>query len=557
MRLFQIFVAFGLLYLPNAFAIETCSKFTTSLQMLNEIPKKKCAEVRDSKQCQEFYKTLAAKLKESELAKRKLTCEQTAWDILVSTAVPLPLNGSCQDGFADFALEIVHSVVNIGQKLASNIKKNNSIVYKCASDPAGKQSMILATIGMWPKMMQPKSIPANLEKQDCVNIKTWLDQIELSERTKLAKELIPFIRGGKALTDEQQEAALYLNPNLHQKSAKSKSIGEMAASLMAQVSDVAMCYSREYQTQLYCEALATAATFVIPGMQGLRVARLEKLATLAGRELTTVEIDVLAQQALSASKIKGLPGRQGLVDTVSVLNDSDRLSLAGKIVGRQLTDNEVTAILKAHNLPSSELLEKGRILKDAGFNADEREIFMRSSITGQSTQTAKVKSMAEVVQSLPEGSTKFRLLGEIEMGKSIPNVEAATNYFEKATKNLEQTIMTKPKPSPRELGEVQYSASRYGSQVKDPAEIARAQKLIGSAYDKQLTQEMADLEIKTSRSGAMRINAAEEAQAYVKQLRSSVQTNSSVGKKAVDSAGNFQADAIVNYLNKVRKWNLR
>lgn len=116
--------------------------------------------------------------------------------------------------------------------------------------------------------------------------------------------------------------------------------------------------------------------------------------------------------------------------------------------------------------------------------------------------------------------------------------------------------MTKPNPGRSELFDVRYAASKYVSQIKDPTEIARAQKLIGSAYDQQLKLDMTDLRIRTRRSG-ININAAEEAQAYVAELRNSSSSIVNVGRKTNQAADKFKADAIVNYLNKVRKWNLR
>lgn len=116
-------------------------------------------------------------------------------------------------------------------------------------------------------------------------------------------------------------------------------------------------------------------------------------------------------------QLKSIPADLEKQDTVSILNDSDRFSLASQIVSRQLSSSEASAILIAHNLTSTELLEKGRILKEAGFNADEREIFMRRSVTGAPARKPNFSTVTEIVDSLPQCYTKFRLQGELEMSK--------------------------------------------------------------------------------------------------------------------------------------------
>lgn len=547
-----------------AHTAEICQKFTTSLQALNEIPKKKCTETRDSKQCQELYQKNSTSMLPQEADRRKLNCDENMWSVFIDGAIPLPMRGACQAGVANFALDLVTSaknvVVAIGTGIGESIaylqietEKAHERMKKCNVDPEEKKALLTVTISRWPKLMRPTSIPADLLKKDCFFVELWLRETERRNKNKLLQQLTPKMYGvSKTLTEDEQEAANYLDPNLNRKiqAEQSQTIADMAASFMNQLKDKAICYNSDFQTEIYCESLATAATFVIPGIATLRAARLEKLAALAGRKLTDVEIATLSEEALKAAKIKDLSGRQGLVDKVAALGEQDRLALAKQLLGRTLTAEEQQAILKAHSLSSTEdLLEKARILKKLELTAEQRELFMRTSLTGQPMTPAQIKSQLELVKSLPDSPNKLRLLAEAEGNVAKPDIEKMTTQFQKATEGYAKNIGELNKASSNDLSSLEYAASRWGSKATTPADVARAETLLGNAAKTRLDKEILSAAARASSRGAQFDKGAYVSE-YINMLRSS--PGSGLAKEATE----FKIKAIIKAYNSAG-WNLR
>lgn len=557
---FLIFFSLSL----TTFAGDICPKFTTSLKALNEIPKQKCAEIRDSKQCQDLYQKNSTTMEPKEANRRKLTCDKTAWSIFVDGAIPLPLRGACQAGVANFALDLATSaknvVVAVGTGIGEGIaylqieaEKANERIRKCNIDTEEKKAFIIATISRWPKLMRPTSVPADLLQKDCLNIDLKLREMEHLGKNKLGVQLgSKMYRTNVTLTEDEQEAANYLDPNLNAKYTREqgKSITDMAAELMKKFQDGATCYNSDFQTELYCESLASAASFIIPGMAALRAARLQKLAALAGRSLSNAEIEALGQEALQASKIKSLAARQGVVDKVAELSDADRLELAKKLLGRTLTKEEETAILQAHGLSSDQLLEKARILKEVGFSAEERELFMRTSLTGQPLTKGQQASQLALIQKLSDSPNKTRLLAEIEGASANPDIAKVTSQFQKAAEGyVKDAGGSVAKASGRELGDIEYTASRWGSKATNPADVARAENLVGSAARSRLETEMKS-EAKKASARGYPFNQGEYVSDYIQMLRSSP------GKGLMKDATDFQIKAIIKEFNS-KGWNLR
>ncbi|MFZ3230751.1 MAG: hypothetical protein WA160_11145 [Pseudobdellovibrio sp.] len=553
MRLLK-YVVFIQFYVISIFAADKCPYFTTSLKDLTDVTKKQCETNRDSKQCQDHYKKIASTMEAKEVDRRKLTCDKTVWTILTENATPILLRGACRSGLANFALDTVQGTVGLFKSVGTAIgegvaymqietEKQSSKMQKCNSDNEEKKTLITATVSSWPKAMRPNSFPANLLTKNCWEIDNWLKEQERFGRKKLTNELSSkMYSANKTLTVDEQIAANYLDPQYNKKNPQSFAISEMAAGFMKQFNDSAACYNSEFQTELYCESLATAATFIIPGMAAFRAARLEKLAALGGRKLTDIEIDVLAQNAKRAGGIKDLALRQDVVDSIKVLGNEDRLAVAEKILGRSLTKDEAESILKAHELSSDELLAKARELQKAGFSEDEIRTFMRSSLTGKPSSQADLAKQLVQYSKLEDGPTKWRLLAGIEEKTINGDLNKVTNLYKNATESLQTNLKNKVSISPNELYTLESNAADWGSRTKIVEDSAKASKVMMEAFDKRIQNELVQAKIPESYKADYVLNALQR-------------LKNDPGLGSAKTATNFKIKAIIDYY-KTQRWNL-
>ncbi len=118
-----------------------------------------------------------------------------------------------------------------------------------------------------------------------------------------------------------------------------------------------------------------------------------------GDLFTTSEKDRLT--ALFREIYPNAPDSNRLADLrrVAALSDADRLTEAKTLLGRDLTELEQKAILDAHNVGAGtgrgfftytreEIIQKGNILKHAGFKAEDIRKLMEKGITGSQSNAA-------------------------------------------------------------------------------------------------------------------------------------------------------------------------
>jgi hypothetical protein len=568
MRIFLLALLVFMEALSAQAEMPACQWFRLAMGSYNELYKKSCQDVQQSKQCQDFYKQLSASVDAAEIAKRKLQCDRTALEKLTSALVPLPLKGSCRDGIGTAALDLVHEAVDLaGGAVHAMASVGNAISplaaeqrylqqQACNASEAEKKALIATKTSLWPKAMLPK-LPADILKKDCRGIENYLDYYQKQLRANLQQK----IQTNMPLTADEKQIYQYFAPGKSATNVQKMTIGSLAKSLMNDVGAVAMCYNFEYQTELYCEALGVAATFLLPGLSEMKAVRLGKFATMAGRKLTDAEIKALAKEAMEVSAVKGAE-RKALVSEAATnpastlarvgnLKPADRLALARELLQRPLSKTESNAILTAHNMSTEQLFLKARTLRNAGLDTPEVDVMMRTSTTGQVSTTAAsttLKTTEQIARELPAGPSKSRLLGDMEGAKANPNINVMSTHFKDAAEAAEKKIGTLTNGNAYDLSNIEYCGSRWGSVAESAEEKAAAENLVGRAGRARLEKVVAEEAARASRMG-IPFDKGKYVQEYLKSLESGQ------GKGFLARATQFQINAIKKAFNAAG-WNL-
>lgn len=98
------------------------------------------------------------------------------------------------------------------------------------------------------------------------------------------------------------------------------------------------------------------------------------------------------QDRIAAVRSMGEGERAAMLNANGALDDASRVAAAGRALGRELSEDQRAALIAAHNVAPergfgsytpADLLEKTRILRAAGFNADEADLLMRQGLAGR------------------------------------------------------------------------------------------------------------------------------------------------------------------------------
>ncbi len=176
------------------------------------------------------------------------------------------------------------------------------------------------------------------------------------------------------------------------------------------------CYTPKVKAEMICTTVTTLLADAAMGM---------------GIKSAVTKISAMAKSKVALNKVSRALAADGKVSLKDAgkLTDSDRKKAAGLVVKRQLTEVQEKALIEAHEVGLKEgrgfftyteedLLKKSRLLKEAGFSADERRLLMENGVTG----TSGVK--------LVHGE-KLRIKGEKLIGDGL-----TTGRREKMTEGL-------------------------------------------------------------------------------------------------------------------------
>ncbi len=165
---------------------------------------------------------------------------------------------------------------------------------------------------------------------------------------------------------------------------------------------------------------AEAATMAIFGVGGLAsgttaLARraAQKVAAMGRRSAGTT----LSNPRVAMTPVE----RSAMQARNQALDDPGRVAAARDVLGRDLTAQQQSAVLRAHEVGTppysqADLLAKSRILREAGFERNEIEQLMRRSITGQAVAETAARPAYDEARDLMRGAgvsdqTITRVLG--------------------------------------------------------------------------------------------------------------------------------------------------
>ena len=165
------------------------------------------------------------------------------------------------------------------------------------------------------------------------------------------------------------------------------------------------CYNKETQGRMVCAAIATAAGLPLGGAAASLAGRLPaafRSAQAVARgnvSRMTAAADAVEDAADASSSIAAVQAGRVTEETLAAngaLNNADRAAEAQRLLGGQpLTSQQQSAVIRAHevgadrpgsgygNYTQAELREKNRILREAGFDTNQRRELMDQGIVGR------------------------------------------------------------------------------------------------------------------------------------------------------------------------------
>lgn len=190
------------------------------------------------------------------------------------------------------------------------------------------------------------------------------------------------------------------------------------------------CYNAKAAAELICEAAAeVSSTLVGPTSVAFKAEKVQRIYKVAG---------VARKASVSAKNDEAL----ALLGKNAALAMPERLVEAEKILGRTLTAGEKSAVTLAHDIAAgtgrgfkltakgefdssgyaaSDLAEKNKILREAGFSQGQRDLLLRQGIVGALGDAIKLKEVADRLRASAEKS---------EFGASVEAYQQAAKAYE-------------------------------------------------------------------------------------------------------------------------------
>jgi hypothetical protein len=236
-------------------------------------------------------------------------------------------------------------------------------------------------------------------------------------------------------------------------------------------------------------------------MAAFRAMRAARLAELSGSSKSAAAISEWSSQ-----------GRLSLA-TAKTLSDSDRISVAEKLLGRTLSQEQRDALISAHKIGQSEgkgyltytdeqLREKAQLLRSVGFTSRERSILMRNGIAGSSLTSSEVAasmSQTKTFKMLSPYEQQSRLKNLTLRDQALRDVEKDAGTYSSMSAEDKSKYMT----SVRALGDASRIAGETAGSVGD---LKSAQVLTRDAlarYEKVLKEKPGLLDSSLSRENLL------------------------------------------------------
>jgi hypothetical protein len=303
------------------------------------------------------------------------------------------------------------------------------------------------------------------------------------------------------------------------------------------------CYTPRVKAEMICAGITSLIVDTAMGM-GVKSA------------ISKISMIVKSKKALGAiSRAIAAEERIDLRDTAKLLS-AERKKAAAVLVEKELTEAQQKAVIEAHEIGLKEgrgyfdytpddLRKKAKILKEAGFNNEERALLMRSGITGQisleeakkiitssiekqmkyenpkakQTMINKLNNLLEDFRNSKDPASQAnaaRLLGEMAQGHDL---KAAKAYYQMGLDKVKNIV---------EKDKGYFNRTKTLENYLDLASHAGDQAAVKKGMSEYVKQQYA---IDAKRLGWK--NTAEAANEIFERLESEVQHNRRLGAKGL------------------------
>jgi|GEM_PF-1584205 hypothetical protein len=457
---------------------QECDPFVSS-ESSGEIAAMACEQMKQSKQCQDLYKTLS----KEDAADKALTC--SADDSALAYAKEgAQYYAGCYVGGWAMIIDPIYDKYKSTKNWVQNYDKNkDSDKAKakieqaereaakaerelCDKDPNAKLHLVKSYNASAPELLKIKEPSTEtLNRATCASVLATLKGFREQKMDELGNGLMRKEMIGETLTPDEKAFVEYRNSTLKVDGIDVVAIAKQQLNEMGIQLD---CYNAYYKARITCEAISQVATLAMgPAGWALKAAKAAKIAKLAGVAVKA-EKGVVAERAVAgASASTNAAKSASTIPKLTELKDAERASeLARRAsltkeqriaevesrIGRKLSTAEGDALEKAHNVAlgtgrgsdgtyattdhikkmstlkrGDESLSKSKELAQSevpNFTAAERKFLMEEGYAGNLSNITEARAAADRVRLSAE---KLRAEGKIEASRKSYE-ESAKSY---------------------------------------------------------------------------------------------------------------------------------
>ncbi|WP_347355770.1 hypothetical protein [Bdellovibrio sp.] len=407
---------------------EICDPNPHKVKALADVSRNMCVQTLQSKQCQDLFAKMRANGEKPEEKALKCTSQtslsrafEASWDY----------TSGCATGGWTFVKDSFVSIgTAIGEgaaKIVMDMEAEKAANAACEADPHGKENLFKQYNGSVPKILQVSMPKADvIKKTNCATIKGILHLQSVGKKND-ALTVIARKRSLKNpnFTAEEKEYMNWVQGNAP-KSQKIDLVG-MAKARLKEMGIQLECYNSKEAAAMVCEAIAEVASLAGgPAGVALKAAKAKNIMKIAGVAADAEKATVATKAVASAADLA----------KAAKLSNKERVLAAEKSLGRNLTDAQEKALIKAHEVGAgtgrgygtyskADISEKTRILQQAGFSSAERDALLRQGLAGSLSDTRAARDFANKARLEAD---KLRVSG---------NIPEATASYRKASDSYE------------------------------------------------------------------------------------------------------------------------
>lgn len=442
-----------------------------------ELSKHQCEETKKSQACQNLYKEIAESGIRPE--EKALRCELEN-DLSSGQKLAISYISCLKGGIVDGVVAPIQVLGTwLGESAAKaviSLKKDADRQQYCDKHPEIKETIYQSYNQSVPALLK-LTIPKNLAQKSCAQIETDLyHESKLIQRRVSAATDYKQFQKDASLTVAEKEYLSHVFGNSNLAASNEFSLSKTADQLLEAYNIRTDCYNLETRMALRCEILFHLAT----GGLGLTKASLSALSGLRVSRFTK-EVSSVLQKEGSLRNISEAQKTNILLKATTLTSD-ERISAASSLLGRSLSNSESKTLIDAHSIglkkgtrsySRAELSQKADTLKAAGFNQEERNLLMRSGVTGEFDDYVKASDLAKKAE---QGA--ISRLTELEKREiRIHSELKAAGLSEQKRLALEKELETIAKET-QNLREKHFFGDVIGPGT-GPVDLARLERQIG------------------------------------------------------------------------------